>query len=510
MDMGVVESGTQPQNSDDERHALWAEQRDEAWHLARLRSWELTLPPAAQDQHDAIRAAFGVLHPDDRETVRQDLLRAARQQQRVDIEFRTLDAGRATFWHAVGRCRPPMSRLAGVCQDISARREAELAVQQSDKWTSLGQLTGGIAHDFNNLLTVISTNLEMLLDLLPAGHDYVEFIEPARKAAASGADLIARLLAFAQRQPLRPEAIELCSFLADLRGLAARTIGTRYTIDISCPAEVAACRADRVQLEAALLNLIVNARDAMPAGGRIAITAANVDAGAPAGAAFDFGGQVSIAVGDDGGGIAPEIIDRVFDPFFTTKPVGKGTGLGLSMVQGFARQSGGRVAISSRFGHGTEVALYLPCAAEQAGAAAGASLFGGGWRPPPWRVLVVDDTPDVLSAVVRMCRLLGLHPTPAASAEEAIALLRGSGFDLLLTDVVLLGRLGGAEIAREAQFLQPDIRVLYMSGYADTDIVNRAKLDDGAGLLVKPYGRTQLLAALRRIAGGRLAAARTL
>ena len=474
----------------------------EACRLAHIRTWELTRDDAASDA--ALDAAFGPIHAEDRERVRAAIRRCAAQQSAFEVEFRVRRPDRPiAFARVAGRCHldpgGTLAKFSGVRQDISERKEAEAASLQAEKLKSIGRLTGGIAHDFNNLLTVISMNLEMLGELLPSGHEFAEYIEPARQAANSGAELTARLLAFAQRQPLRPERVPLDQFLPSLRELAVRTIGGRCTIDLHCAPDIGACLVDRAQLESALLNLIANARDAMPAGGRIVITAANATSSPPATDGLAQGATVSISVADDGIGVPPEIMDRVFEPFFTTKPVGKGTGLGLSMVLGFARQSGGRVEITSKPHRGTCVVLHLPLAAG-AGAETDADRPGTPWRPPPARTLVVDDAPDVLRAVTRMCRDIGLRPTAAGSAEEAMALLRGGvPFDLLLTDVILPGRFGGAEIAHEGLRAQPSLRVLFTSGYSDAEIVNRARIGRDSEVLVKPYNRKQLLAALRRV-----------
>lgn len=481
---------------------LRTEQLLEACRLARIRTWDLAVGSADSDA--ALEAAFGPVHSEDQAMLRAAVARCCATQVGFDLEFRILRPGRRTgFVRAVGRCHVDATgaavKLSGVCQDLTERREAEAASLQAEKLKSIGRLTGGIAHDFNNLLTVISMNLEMLAELTPTGHEFREFIEPARQAANSGADLTARLLAFAQRQPLRPETVPLDRFLPSLRDLAGRTIGGRCTIALACAADIGACLVDRVQLQSALLNLIANARDAMPAGGRIVIGAANTTIGAAGADGLAPGAYVSISVADDGVGVPPEIIDRVFEPFFTTKPVGKGTGLGLSMVLGFARQSGGRVTIASTPGRGTSVALHLPRATAAADRPAAVDAAQA-WTPLPWRTLVVDDAPDVLRAMTRMCQEIGLLPVPAGSAEEAIALLRGeTPFDLLLTDVVLPGRFGGAEIAREGKRARPSLRVLFTSGYLDADIVNRACVDRGSEVLVKPFSRAQLRFALQRL-----------
>ncbi len=476
-----------------------SEQMLEACRLARIRPWEL----AAAEADGVPDDTFGPVHPEDLGLLRAALRRCLATRGKFDVEFRLLHADRrVAFVRATGSCHldaaGAVAKLSGVAQDITDRMDAKAASLEGEKLKSIGRLTGGIAHDFNNLLTVISMNLEMLEEIVPPGDALCEFIEPARQAARSGAELTARLLAFAQRQPLRPEPVQLGRLLAALRELAQRTIGGRCTIELRCPPDIGVCLVDRVQLESALLNLIANSRDAMPAGGRILIAASNATVAEPGRDGLAPGRYVSVSVSDEGVGVPPEIIDRVFEPFFTTKPVGKGTGLGLSMVLGFAQQSGGRAEISSRPGRGTSVVLHLP-SGEAAPPPPGVDREEAPWRPLPWRVLVVDDAPDVLLAMTRMCRELGLRPTAAGSAEDAIALLRGeTPFDLLLTDVILPGRHGGAEVAREARRLRPSLRVLFTSGYSETEIVNRARPERGSDVLGKPFSRQQLLLALQR------------
>ncbi len=479
---------------------------------AAIRMWELPTPPLATLSRDpaalddAVDQVVGPVSSDDREKVRRALEHCITLGKDMDVTFRAFSEGRNyVVRRAIGRYRAPSlgapARVIGMCQDVNGNRQADLDIRQTESARLLGQLTGGIAHDFNNLLTIILSNLEILSENLKPDHEMLQFVEPARRAASSGAELTARLLAFAQRQPLRPERIDLDSFLPSLREMAVRAVGPRCAIEVICAADLWSFSVDRAQLEGALLNLIVNARDAMPAGGTIAMEARNVPAGSKDVEALGQGDYVCVTVSDQGGGIAPELLDRVFEPFFTTKPVGKGTGLGLSMVQGFAQQSNGHVTIASQVGIGTRVAVFLPRVSSGT-AAPVPSIIPGTWQPRPYRTLVVDDTPEVLAVIARMCRWVGLIPMPVASADEALKLLRCMSFDLLLTDVVLPGRFGGADIAREARRLQPGIRVLYTSGYSDTDIVNHAKLEVGAELLVKPYTRHRFLAAIRRVMVG--------
>jgi signal transduction histidine kinase/CheY-like chemotaxis protein len=493
---------------------LRSQQLLEACKLAKITTWDLDAGVAAPaDAADlsafdaAVDRAIGPFHPDDRGILRAALIRCITQRTPFDVEVRAPSPSRThAFYRVVGRCQggndgEPV-RLTGVCQDITDRKDAETTILQAEKLKSIGELTGGIAHDFNNLLTIISINLEMMLECVAAGEagELAGLIEPALQATSSGAKLTAHLLAFAQRQPLSPSVVPLGPFLASLRDLAVRTIGPYCTIDLVCPANVWKCLADRVQLESALLNLIVNARDAMPAGGRIVIEAGNVSLRRET-AGLSPGDYVRLCVADEGVGVSPDIMNRVFEPFFTTKPVGKGTGLGLSMVLGFARQSNGRVEIESEPGRGTRVSLHLPRAMrEDVPEADAPALAPSHWTPPPLRTLVVDDTPEVLRAMTRMCREIGLQAVGAESVEGALELLRvGPDFELLLTDVILPGRFGGAELAREARRLVPAIRVLFTSGYTEAKIVNRAALAPDAELLVKPFTRRRLVGALRKV-----------
>jgi signal transduction histidine kinase len=489
----------------------------EACRLAKMRLWTISVDPqnalagavagpASQWIEAAALTAFGAVHGDDRRLVHRALAGCVEHAKAFDIEFRLIRPRRQVeYCRALGRSvRDEKGRLiglTGVCQDITERKQTELAVMQTEKWNSIGQLTGGIAHDFNNLLTVIATNLEMLADLVGSDAECREYIDSARNAAASGAALTARLLAFAQRQTLRPEMVPLDRFLASVRTLAGRTIGAQHPIIVRQPPEVWHCRVDRVQLESALLNLLVNARDAMPAGGSIVIEASNHTASLPTPTGLPPGDYVALSVEDEGAGIPTDIADRIFEPFFTTKPVGRGVGLGLSTALGFVRQSGGNIVVDSTAGEGTRVTIYLPRAHGNYGAAE-LSAHGQTWRPPPLRTLLIDDTPEVLSAVGKMCRSVGLRVSPAADAEQALSLLRtGEDFNLLLTDIVLPGRMGGVELARAAHDLLPSLSILYMSGYSDTEIVGRTRLDTDAPLLMKPFSRKQLVDAIRHAIG---------
>ena len=324
---------------------------------------------------------------------------------------------------------------------------------------------------------------------------------PALQAVASGADLTGRLLSFARRVPLRPEITDLNKFLPPLRDLAHRTLGERYPIKMDLATDLGRAAVDQAQLEAALLNLIINARDAMPGGGPVTLQTANLHIDAPApGDDATPGDYVMVAVNDVGMGVPAEIRDRVFEPFFTTKAIGKGTGLGLSMVIGFAKQSGGFVRLESEPGEGTSVQIYFP-RAESDGEPDGRAGAMSDWLPGPCRVLIVEDRPDVLTAVCRISDEIGLLPTPARNGEEALVALRsGARFELLFTDIVLGGAMDGLDLAEEAKRLLPGLLVLLTTGYSEA-VQKHTNRVAGAVVLAKPYTRVQFLAALRKLLG---------
>ena len=495
-----------------------------AHRIARLGAWRWVPGDAAITWSEELAPLFGLggaafggdagegagsVHPDDRARVAADLERALVRCEPLELEFRIAAAG-ARWRHcwAEGQCEfdahgQPVA-LSGICQDITERKEAEATLVRNEKLNSIGQLTGGIAHDFNNLLTVIAINLEMVEDALAKDDPLKEFVAPALQAVASGADLTGRLLSFARRVPLRPEITDLNAFLLPLRDLARRTLGERYPIAMDLAADLGHASVDQAQLEAALLNLIINARDAMPGGGQLTLQTANVTIDTPApGDDATPGDYVMVAVNDVGMGVPPEIRDRVFEPFFTTKAIGKGTGLGLSMVIGFAKQSGGFVRLESEPGEGTSVQIYFPRAGAEAGQDGGVGPMSD-WLPGPCRALIVEDRPDVLAAVCRISEEIGLLPTPARNAEEALAVLRsGAHFELLFTDIVLGGVMDGLDLAEEARRMMPGLQVLLTTGYSEA-VLKHGKRVEGAIVLTKPYTKAQFLATLRKLLGDRV------
>jgi PAS domain S-box-containing protein len=377
----------------------------------------------------------------------------------------------------------------GFQEDVTALRATEERLRLSERLEVVGRLTSGIAHDLNNILTVILGNTELLSRALAAEAELRELAQAALAAAESAAELTTRMLAFARRQPLAAEPTDVDALLARMRAMLVRTLGGRIAIELVRNGETWPAFANPLQLESAVLNLCVNARDAMPEGGRLTIETGNVrlgpEDGAPDGAAED---HVMIAVSDTGAGMPPEVLARACDPFFTTKDPGKGTGLGLSMVYGFVEQSKGRLQIRSEPGHGTTVTLYLPRAPAEAAVPQERAAEGG-----TETILLVEDDPRLRAAAASQLRALGYQVLPAASAAEALEALRQRPVDLLFTDIGLAGAMDGRRLAEKARALRPELKVLFTSGGPAAGA--------GPALLAKPYRHQHLAAALRDVLG---------
>jgi len=390
-----------------------------------------------------------------------------------------------------------LQSIANLLSAAVQRSHGEEQLAHAQRLEAIGQLTGGVAHDFNNLLTVISGNLQLLQDGFD-GAEREQIIQSAQRAVGNGAALTRKLLAFARRQRLTPRTIALHEWLGDLHPLLKRTLGEAISVSIRCPPALPAVYADAGELDAALVNLALNARDAMPRGGDLSIEVdeARID-GAREIAELAPGHYVTITVSDTGVGMPGDVLARALEPFFTTKGSGKGSGLGLSMVYGFVRQSGGSMTIASELGYGTRIVLYLPVAAAATPAPSG---DGAPARRGGRTVLVVEDEPDVRNIAVAFVRALGHATRVAADAEEALAILReDASIDLVFTDVVLGSGLNGIELAREARGLRPGLPVLLTSGYERT---GEGGDDASLPLLRKPYQRDALGAAIERLLAG--------
>jgi len=383
---------------------------------------------------------------------------------------------------------------------ISERSQVEEALRQAQKMEAVGNLTGGIAHDFNNLLTIILGNVDTAIRRLDGDTDprVKRALDNAQKGAERAASLTQRLLAFSRRQPLTPKSIDAGRLLAGMSDLLTRSITESIAIQVTASDDLWVVEADPHQLENVILNLAVNARDAMQDGGALTIDARNVTVGPTHEHEVPAGSYVAVTVRDTGIGMSATTVAQVFDPFFTTKEVGKGTGLGLSMVYGFVKQSGGYIYIDSAPGFGTIVTLYLPrqfVASDEDAEDIPAAERG----KPTETILVVEDDEDVRAYTVGIVRELGYRVIEAHDGASALKLFNGDqAISLLLTDVVM-PRMSGSELAEAARRRQPELRVLYTSGYTRDAIMRDGKLETGVDLLSKPFTYTTLANKLRDV-----------
>ena len=402
---------------------------------------------------------------------------------------------------------------AALEQEIEHRRKAEAMVKrfqeieaneakvrQAQKMEAIGQLTGGVAHDFNNILTVITGTIEILGDAVKDRPSLVQITDMISAAAARGADLTRHLLAFSRQQPLQPRNTDVNALVVDAARLLRPTLGEQIEIESMLAHDSSPALIDPSQLSTAILNLALNARDAMPDGGKLTLETRNVvlDESYPSMTSeIRPGNYVMVAVSDTGAGIPGSLLDKVFEPFFTTKDVGKGSGLGLSMVYGFVKQSNGHINIYSEEGHGTTVKLYLPAATgvpEALSAEAGAP----GTEHGDESILIVEDDALVREYVMTQIGRFGYHTMAAGNAAEALAIIDGpEHVDLLFTDVIMPGGLNGRQLATEAQKRRPRLKVLYTSGYTENAIVHHGRLDAGVLLLPKPYLSSDLARMIR-------------
>jgi len=440
------------------------------------------------------------LHPEDRERV----MTAVRDRQatgRFSIEYRwKCKDGRYRHFHDQAvqiHDGDDMAEFAGTLMDVTDQRLLESKLIQAQKMDAIGQLTGGVAHDFNNLLAAVLGGIHILQRRLTLSDREQMVVDHMRHAAEQGAELVRRMMAFARKQELSPSSVEPSSLCKAVAGLVEHTLGGTITIEWSCPEGSSNIFVDRSQLELALVNLILNARDAMPDGGRVEVRIEDIGPkDQPAELSLGPGDYVRISVRDEGQGIRADLIDRITEPFFTTKEAGKGTGLGLSMVIGFVQQSGGKLQIGSEEGSGSTIEIYLPATTEKPTAATGSNEKAGKLDNLGVRsLLLVDDDDAVRTVLGEQLKEMMIDVVAVADGDSALALLGENGreFDLLLTDFAMPGK-NGMETIRLAKECRPKMRSVLMTGYADEELQSAVR--DSIPVLRKPINLDELRRAL--------------
>jgi PAS domain S-box-containing protein len=460
----------------------------------------------SKDSFTPTPASIGsMIHPDDRNRLSSDRDRFARGESLEPWEYRIVRPD-GTVRRLYRECGPVLDEAGSLqtlimsVQDITERRQIEDQLRQAQKMEAIGNLTGGMAHDFNNLLAVVIGNLDFVRELENVDAEMSEMLQEALDAALRGAELTRRLLAFARQQPLQPRRIEINDLVTNITRLLTRTLGEDIEIMLDLAQETWSAIADPAQLESSILNLANNSRDAMPSGGRLTIRTANrrLDEDyADLHAEVVAGDYVMIEVSDSGTGMPPEVISRIFEPFFTTKEQGRGTGLGLAMVFGFMKQSGGHVNVYSEPGVGTTFRLYLPRqthSVDTSHADAVLKRTRGGTE----RILVVEDNSALRRVAVRQLTERGYRVAEAENAATALDCLGREDIALVLTDIVMPGGSDGIDMARRAHELKPGLKVIFTSGFPQSQISGAAwQLPENAQLLTKPYRREELMSAVR-------------
>ena len=446
-------------------------------------------------------SAVDFIHADDLESTRQEMRSARRGHLMRNFETRYVHKdGHAVNLSWMGAWSEPVRRHFFVGRDLTEKQAAEAHFRQAQKMDAVGQLTGGVAHDFNNILTVITGTIGILADAVAEDPQLSAIAGMIDDAAERGASLTKHLLAFARRQPLQPREIDVKTLVLETIKLLRPTLGEQIQISPQLAEDAWPALVDPNQLTTAILNLSLNARDAMPFGGKLVVETANVylDEGyAAMNRDVTIGNYVMVAVSDTGTGISAENLERVFDPFFTTKEVGKGTGLGLSMVFGFVKQSNGHIKIYSEVGHGTTVKIYLPRATGLSDTSVEpvASICVKGGHET---ILVVEDDALVRRYVITQINSLGYKTLEASRASEALEIIDGANpIDLLFTDVIMPGSMNGRQLVDEALVRRPGLKTLFTSGYTENAIVHHGRLDTGVLLLTKPYRKSDLARMIR-------------
>lgn len=447
------------------------------------------------------QAQAKLIHQEDQEVASSGRQRHVPERSiAIGDECRTIETRKVPIADSDGRQR----FVLGIVRDITEQKSIENQLRQVQRMDAVGRLTGGIAHDFNNILAIILGNIDLLREQLSDGSETADMADEALGAATHGAELVRRLLAFARKQHLEPTALDLNERLPSITAMLRRTLGEKVDLKVHPAPALWPALVDPTQVDDALVNLAINARDAMPDGGALTIETGNVvldEDYAALHAEVTPGEYVMLAVSDNGTGMTSDIIAKAFEPFFSTKGEGKGTGLGLSQVYGWVKQSGGHIKIYSEIGHGTTIKLYLPRA--DAAQAKAADLDNIEAAPVGSEtILVVEDNPNVLKTVLRQLKDLGYSTIEADNGRAALEMVRnGLEFDMLLTDVVMPGGMTGYELAGQVGALKPDLKVLFTSGY--TELATESSETPRLGrLLSKPYRKQDLGRAIRATLDG--------
>jgi signal transduction histidine kinase len=495
-----------------------------ALQAADMAEWQMDLKTGIVhrgEQHDRIYGYDKLLREFTRETFFQHLLPAdmphvesaferARTTGLLELRCRIKRAkDKAVRWIALrGRAYPDedgrLRTMSGVIMDVTDRHEIEERLNQAQKMEAIGQLTGGVAHDFNNLLTAIVGNLDMI-SRTPGDTARVERLaRTALQAASRGSDLTQKLLAFARKQVVQPETVNPNHLLTDFRDLLQRALGETIELETYLDPTLDPVRLDPAQFQSAVLNLCVNARDAMPEGGKLKISTRNMRIGQESGTFPDTrpGAYVVVSIADSGAGMEEGTLARAFEPFFTTKDIGSGTGLGLSQVYGFCRQAGGFARIASVVGQGTNVEMFLPRSTDRADRASGGLILPLRRAADGEVILVVEDDPAVLEMALESLTDLGYQTLTAEDAQSALSILRSNArIDILFSDVVMPGGMNGVQLSVEAKRLRPELKVLLSSGYTGAALGSSGVPED-MPILTKPYRREDLAKKLRTVLSG--------